>query len=49
MKNVKMFAAKAAKAAAESALKRDANRTTCYAIYQPKAPASLSRFKNHQK
>lgn len=49
MKSVKMFVAKVAKSAAESALKRDANNTTCAAIYQPKAPANLSRFKNQQK
>lgn len=39
--------AKVAKKSAESALKRDANTTTCTAIYQPKAPAALSRFKKH--
>lgn len=49
MKNSKTLAAKLAKAAAESALKRDANSTTCGAIYQPKVPASLSRFKSKQK
>lgn len=49
MKKIKMFAAKAAKTAAESALKRDANNTTCFAIYQPKAPAALGRFKKEQK
>lgn len=49
MKNIKMAAAKAAKAAAESALKRNANSTTCGALYQPKAPAGLNRFKNKQK
>jgi len=49
LKKIKMFAARAAKAAAESALKRDANNTTCFAIYQPKAPAALGRFKKEQK
>lgn len=34
-----------AKKAAETALRRDANQTTCYAIYQPKIPVELSRFK----
>ena len=35
-----------AKKAAENALRRDANRTTCVGIYQPKAPTELKRFKN---
>lgn len=35
---------KAAKSSAEHALKRDANTTTCAAIYQPKAPAALKKF-----
>lgn len=39
--------AKVAKKSAESALKRDANTTTCSAIYQPKAPAALNQFKKH--
>lgn len=38
---------KVAKKSAESALKRDANTTTCSAIYQPKAPATLNKFKKH--
>lgn len=45
MKITKKFISKAAKAAAERALKRDANNTTCIAIFQPKVPANLSRFK----
>lgn len=49
MKSTKEFATKMAKAAAESALKRNANSTTCGAFYQPKAPANLERFKNKQK
>lgn len=49
MKKVKSFAVKAAKSAAESALKRDANNTTCAAIYQPKVPANLKYFKRIQK
>lgn len=44
-----MFAAKFVKAATENALKRDANKTTCIAIYQPKAPSNLSRFKRTLK
>lgn len=39
----------AVKAAAEKSLKRDANSTTCYSIYQPKAPAGLERFKKTEK
>lgn len=49
MKKIKSFAVKAAKSAAESALKRDANNTTCAAIYQPKVPANLKYFKRAQK
>ena len=49
MKTGKMFAAKFAKVAAENALKRDANKTTCIAIYQPTPPTNLSRFKSNQK
>lgn len=42
----KKFIAVIAKKAAEHALRRDANRTTCTSIYQPKVPAALKRFKN---
>ena len=42
----KNLIAKMAKKAAENALRRDANSTTCVCIYQPKAPAELKRFKN---
>lgn len=46
MKSKRSLAAVVAKKAAEHALRRDANRTTCLSIYQPKAPAALKRFKN---
>lgn len=46
MKVNKNLIAVVAKKAAEHALRRDANRTTCMCIYQPKAPAGLKRFKN---
>lgn len=49
MEKIKKLAAKAAKAAAENALKRNANSTTCWAIYQPKVPAALDRFKTVRK
>lgn len=49
MKHVKMIIAKIAKNSAEQALKRDANCTTCGAIYQPNAPANLARFKKVEK
>lgn len=49
MKSVKKVVAKAAKTAAERALKRDANNTTCVAIYQPKIPTNLSQFKNKKR
>ncbi len=45
MKKVTTLAAKIAKKTAENALRRDANQTTCSIIFQPKAPASLNRFK----
>lgn len=35
---------KIVKSTAESALKRDANSTTCFAVYQPKAPQGLKKF-----
>lgn len=45
MKNGKKAFAKVARKAAERALRRDANATTCVGFYQPKAPAELKRFK----
>ncbi len=42
----KKLIAKVARKAAEKALRRDANSTTCLGIYQPKAPTGLKRFKN---
>lgn len=47
MKNSKTLIAKIAKAAAEKALKADANQTTCSFFYQPKVPADLNRFKKN--
>lgn len=46
MKSNKSLIALVAKKAAECALRRDANRTTCAGIFQPKAPEALKRFKN---
>lgn len=46
VKNKKNLIAKIAKKAAENALRRDANSTTCVCIYQPKAPEKLKQFKN---
>ena len=45
----KKTTAKVVKIVAEKTLRRDANSTTCTAIYQPKAPASLSKFKKANK
>lgn len=45
-KTISIFA-NVAKKSAETALKRDANSTTCWAIYQPKVPTSLDKFKKH--
>lgn len=49
MKSKQNLIAVVAKKAAEHALRRDANRTTCLSIYQPKAPAALKRFKNSKQ
>lgn len=46
MKNKKKLIAEVARKAAEKALRRDANSTTCLGFYQPKVPAALKRFKN---
>lgn len=46
MKSKKSLIAIVAKKAAEHALRRDANRTTCVGIFQPKAPEALKQFKN---
>lgn len=45
MKKQMILVAKVARKAAEKALRRDANSTTCFGIYQPKVPAELKRFK----
>ncbi len=45
MKTGKGVVTRLAKASAEKALRRDANRTTCYTFYQPKAPVELSRYR----
>jgi len=47
MKNSKKFqmaASSVVKKLANSELKRNANSTTCGAIYQPKAPVTLKKF-----
>ena len=49
MRNIKECMLKLAKASAEIALKRDANNTTCLALYQPKVPANLKNFKGVKK
>ncbi len=46
MKNDKISLANLVRKMAEKELRKDANRTTCVCIYQPKAPAALKRFKN---
>lgn len=45
MKNYKNIPAQVAKKLAMQAIMRDANSTTCFAIYQPKVPAKLKLFK----
>ena len=49
MKNTKEMVAALAKQAAEKALRRDANRTSCNLIYQPKIPNGLYRFKKEKR
>lgn len=49
MKNTKEMVAGLAKHAAEKALRRDANRTSCNLIYQPKIPNGLYRFKKEKR
>ena len=44
--SVKILVGKLAKVTAVQALKRDANSTTCIAVFQPKVPAKLARFKS---
>lgn len=47
MNKIKKTLLSTSKRLAISSLKRDANSTTCTMIYQPKAPASLNKFKKH--
>lgn len=49
MKKSLLVFANIAKKSAENALKRDANTTTCSAIYQPKAPIELKKFSKFDK
>lgn len=44
MKKTSLIFADFAKKIAENELKRDANTTTCGAVYQPPVPASLKKF-----
>lgn len=46
MLNTQKNMAKIIRRIAESTLKRDANSTTCLAIYQPKVPKQLNKFKH---
>jgi hypothetical protein len=48
MKRLEKMATSIAKKTAEKTLKRDANSTTCAAVFQPKAPSNLSQFKKHK-
>ena len=49
MKKTTAIGTRLIKKIAESTLSNDANRTTCSAIYQPKAPSSLSLYKKSSK
>ena len=44
MKKIEKALLTASKKLALSSLKRDANTTTCAAVYQPKVPADLKKF-----
>lgn len=44
MKSQKKNFTKLMKAVIGKSLTRDANSTTCMAVYQPKAPAALKKF-----
>ena len=48
MKKKWTLAAKLARKAAEKALQRNANSTTCFGIYQPKVPQNLKQFKSNK-
>lgn len=45
MMNKKSVVEKTFKRVVEKTLVRDANRTSCAVVYQPKAPAKLDTFK----
>lgn len=49
MKSAKNILTKIVKAAAVTSLKRDANQTSCGAIFQPKIPADLVRYKKEKR
>lgn len=49
MLNSKKIMTKAIKNIVDHTLTRDANSTTCTAIYQPKAPAALNKYKKAEK
>lgn len=49
MKKTSAIIANFAKKSAEKALRRDANVTTCGAVFQPKAPKDLKKFSKFDK
>lgn len=49
MKSTNKTLSKAIKAIATNSLKRDANSTTCIAVYQPKVPSALKEFSKINK
>lgn len=49
MKKTNLMFASLARKAAEKSLTRDANSTSCGAIYQPKAPEALKKFSKINK
>lgn len=49
MKKTSAILANIAKKSAEKALRRDANVTTCGAVFQPKVPKDLKQFSKFDK
>lgn len=49
MKKASAIIASIAKKSAENALRRDANVTSCGAVFQPKVPKDLKKFSKFDK
>ena len=49
MKKIKTNFASIIKKTVKNSLKRDANNTTCIAVYQPRVPVELNKFSKINK